>query len=179
VAENGRHDRRQDGDRAGDRAPTGRRLTVQDAAAELGITVEAVRSRLKRGTLKREKGEDGTAYVLVEDRPGGDRTQPGGDRASDGADARARQDGDRAPLLYEHMASEIDHLRGQLQQEREASAELRRIVAGLVQRVPELEAAPAPEPPESTRAGSEQEGGTHTPPEQQRPSWWKRVLGVE
>ena len=107
MAENGRQDGRQGAARAGDRAPTGRRLTVQDAAAELGITVEAVRSRLKRGTLKREKGEDGTAYVLVEDRPGGDRTQPGGDRASDGADARARQDGDRAPLLYEHMASEI------------------------------------------------------------------------
>src|SRR5215211_7887288 len=78
----------------GDRAPTGQRLTVSQAADALGITVEAVRSRLKRGTLKREKGDDGTTYVIVdsEARPGGDRTQPGGDRA---------------PLLYEHMASEI------------------------------------------------------------------------
>ncbi len=52
-------------------------------------------------------------------------------------------------------------LREQLEAEREASAELRRIVAGLVQRVPELEAPPEPrEAPETT---SEESGGGNGP----------------
>jgi len=38
--------------------------------------------------------------------------------------------------LVERMASEIDHLREQLKEEREANRENRRIIAGLVQRVP-------------------------------------------
>ena len=43
--------------------------------------------------------------------------------------------------MVERMASEIDHLREQLKEEREANRENRRIIAGLVQRVPELKPA--------------------------------------
>ncbi len=35
--------------------PPGRRLTVSEAAGRLGISAEAVRSRLKRGTLRSVK----------------------------------------------------------------------------------------------------------------------------
>ncbi len=38
--------------------------------------------------------------------------------------------------MVERMASEIDYLREQLKEEREANRENRRIIAGLVQRVP-------------------------------------------
>src|SRR5215211_1054620 len=47
-----------------DRRPTNQKATVQDAAKILGITPEAVRQRLKRGTLAKEKAPDGTVYVL-------------------------------------------------------------------------------------------------------------------
>jgi septal ring factor EnvC (AmiA/AmiB activator) len=78
-------------------------------------------------------------------------------------------------------------LREQLEAEREASAELRRIVAGLVQRVPELE-APA-EPREAPEAASEGSGGTQDRKEQQetmgdkssppgqRRGFWARLFG--
>ena len=36
-----------------------RRLDLKEAAAELGVTSEAIRRRAKRGTLPSEKGEDG------------------------------------------------------------------------------------------------------------------------
>jgi hypothetical protein len=167
-----------------DQATTRRLLSVHDAAEALDLTVEAVRSRLKRGTLQREKGDDGTVYVVVEDRQGGDRAQPGGDRAGDGSDDRARQDGDRSALLAAKDQT-IRTLEQQLEAEREANRENRRIIAGLVQRVPELE--PAPEtssaPRESPETASEEPNSTHAPPEPQeltqRRSWWRQFFGLE
>src|SRR5829696_9325372 len=41
------------------------RMTVQEAAAALGITVEAVRGRMHRGKYGREKTEDGRVYVVL------------------------------------------------------------------------------------------------------------------
>jgi hypothetical protein len=51
--------------RDGDETTTGR-YTVHEAALMLGLSVDAVRKRAERGTLKREKGEDGTVYVLLD-----------------------------------------------------------------------------------------------------------------
>ncbi len=42
-----------------------RLLTVQEAAKALGITPEAVRGRIQRGTLPKEKAKDGTVYVRL------------------------------------------------------------------------------------------------------------------
>src|SRR4051812_34402520 len=52
-----------------DPPPTDRLLTVKDAATVLDISPEAVRARLKRGTLQRETGEDGTVYVRLDADP--------------------------------------------------------------------------------------------------------------
>jgi hypothetical protein len=69
-------------------------------------------------------------------------------------------------------------LREQLRREQDAHAEARRIIAGLVQRVPELEAAreadqsaeegvPTPTPTEEREA----------PEEPSSRSWWRRFFG--
>jgi len=50
---------------------TSQRLTVCEAAAALGITVDAVRSRIKRGTIAYER-EGGRVYVLL----GTDESRP-------------------------------------------------------------------------------------------------------
>jgi excisionase family DNA binding protein len=42
------------------------RLTIQEAAHRLGVSESAVRKRIKRGTLKREKTEDGRVLVYME-----------------------------------------------------------------------------------------------------------------
>ena len=85
----------------------------------------------------------------------------------------------------ERMASEIDHLREQLKEEREANRENRRIIAGLVQRVPELEPAKDSfsEPQESPAMSSwEADKGTASPEQQeptQRRSFWRQFFGLQ
>jgi hypothetical protein len=98
---------------------------VAEAADALGVTVDAVRSRIKRGTIAHER-KGGRVYVLL----GADESRPGHDQASDQG---ARESEDRTAEL-------IATLREQLQTERQAHAEARRIIAGLVERIPALEA---------------------------------------
>jgi hypothetical protein len=150
----------------------GRWVDLKDAAEILDTTTEAVRKRAKRGTLASEAGEDGRLYVRVDG------------QVDDQVDGRADGVHPDRVLLVERMASEIDHLREQLREERAGSAELRRIVAGLVQRVPELEPAKeeASEPRESS-VTSYADTDKGTSPEQQEPSqrrsWWRVFLGLE
>ncbi len=75
-----------------------------------------------------------------------------------------------------HQVRTIRVLREQLEAEREASAELRRIVAGLVQRVPELEAPT--ELREAPEAASEESGGGEDRGETEPRSWWRRMFGA-
>jgi hypothetical protein len=151
------------------------RFTVSEAAEILGITAEAVRQRVRRGTLPSERDEVGSVFVFLKPhkhqtnrQPYADPTQPHADTTTDNT------------VLYERMSSEIDHLRSQLDKERDSSAELRRIIAALTQRIPELE--PAPEPRESPLSPSKEEAGPQAPPEdrgQEKHSWWRRFFGVE
>jgi excisionase family DNA binding protein len=53
---------------------TRRRLSVSEAADALGVTVDAVRSRVKRGTIAHERA-GGRVYVLL----GTDEARPGHD----------------------------------------------------------------------------------------------------
>ncbi len=89
--------------------------------------------------------------------------------------------GDRGELVDE-LRRQNEYLRGQLDQERQAHAEARRIIGGLVQRVPALEASADPEQPRESResAGDEPAKGP-VPPDREtatetRP-WWRRVFG--
>ena len=41
------------------------RLRIQEAAHRLGVSESAIRKRIKRGTLKREKNEDGRVLVYM------------------------------------------------------------------------------------------------------------------
>ncbi|MDP9439191.1 MAG: hypothetical protein M3P49_10665, partial [Actinomycetota bacterium] len=66
--------------RGGDETTTGR-YTVHEAAVMLGLSVDAVRKRAERGTLRREKGEDGTVYVLLDSTQTGHRSN--GDASGD------------------------------------------------------------------------------------------------
>jgi hypothetical protein len=131
---------------------TVRRVTVPEAAEMLGTTTDAVRSRMRRGKLRREEGEDGTVYVLIE----GGQNPDGRGSAETGYDGRetgnstggdGRQAVADSPLV-ERMASEIDYLRSQLDQEREANRENRRLLAAALERIPELEAPREPPPDE-------------------------------
>jgi hypothetical protein len=42
------------------------RVTIREAAARLGVTEAAVRKRIQRGSLRRERGRDGRVYVYLD-----------------------------------------------------------------------------------------------------------------
>src|SRR3954463_10388636 len=82
-----------------------RRLTVSQAAEELRISAEAVRSRVKRGTLHSTK-EGGTVYVLLpgclddgQIRPGADQSEAEHDRTGDQTSTRAESQADLVDSL--------------------------------------------------------------------------------
>ena len=149
-----------------DRTPPKHRTTVAEAAEILGISAEAVRGRIRRGTLPVER-ESGTVYVLLEeaeqDRTTADQPRTTGD-----------QPDDRTDLLITELQDRVRSLE-------EANRENRRIIAALTSRIPQLEApSKARESPETV---DEQQGrgqphsdAPGAPQGVQRP-WWRRVLG--
>src|SRR5829696_10271608 len=152
-------------DRTGDE----RRTTVSEAAEILGISAEAVRGRIRRGTIPVER-EGGTVYVLIE---GTQRHRTTGDQPRTTGD----QPGDRTDLLIAELQDRVRSLE-------EANRENRRIIAALTQRIPAIEAPPEPsEAPES--GGDEQQGrgpapDTGSPQEgTERRSWWREFFGFE
>jgi hypothetical protein len=146
-----------------DRTPPKRRTTVADAARILGISAEAVRGRIRRGTLPVER-EDGAVYVLLdeatEDRTTGDQPRTTGGQPTDRTDALIAELQDRIRALEE------------------ANSENRRIIAALTSRIPAIE-APS-DAPESPGTPSDPAPNRETPPERETPSerpWWRRVFG--
>ena len=145
------------------------RMTVAGAADRLGITKEAVRKRISRGSLRSDKDQDGTVRVYIP--------------ASGTTSGTASPAGDRDELV-EELRDQVRYLRGQLDQERDANRENRRIIAGLTQRIPELEAASSSEPPEASQTVEEEPDRAKprpaTPDPQtgaQRRPLWRRIFG--
>jgi hypothetical protein len=158
-----------------DRDPTTnqQRLTVHDAARRLGISEDAVRMRVKRGTLPADK-EGGRLYVLLDIEPTTDRTDE----------------------LIEELKDRVHRLEYQLDQEREARTEERRrqdtVIAQLsraneeqARTIRQLEA-----PAESPSAERESPQTVEEEPERAEPRpdapgaqesvrrpWWQRWFG--
>ena len=130
------------------------------------MTVDAVRGRVKRGTLASTKSEDGSVYVLLEEVIGGDQSK--------GESQLSYAQPHDQPQLVERMASEIEFLRSELQ----------RKDAILLSMTEGLKALEAPsEARETTVSSSEEPIKSTTPPEQQEPSqrrsWWRAFFGLE
>jgi len=121
------------------------RLTLRQAAAALGVSESAIRKRVERGTLRSDKGPDGRRYVYLDNVA---------DTVTDQrADASAAHEGD---ALISELRAHNDTLREQLESERQAHAEARRIIAGLVERIPAIEAPQeASEAPETVEEDPE------------------------
>jgi hypothetical protein len=148
------------------------RLTVAQAAASLGITEGAVRSRIKRGTLPTTR-EGGTVFVLL-----------GGSTSQANQTPNTGVPGGQSELV-DALQDQIRYLREQLDAEREARTEERRrhdtIVAQLTSRIPAIEAppdepgspAPVEEEPERAEPRSSAEEGQETAWRR----WRRRVFG--
>jgi hypothetical protein len=113
------------------------RYTVAEAADMLGITTGAVRNRLPRGTLRSTK-ESGAVYVLLpadmsRDVEGdADDTPPGIPHAE-------------RDTLTSELRDRLRYVEGQLEAERQAHAESRRLLAAALERIPSQIGAPRDE----------------------------------
>jgi len=137
-----------------------RRVTVAEAADALGISAEAVRMRVRRGTLRPEHAE-GTVYVLLD-----------ADQAQHVADTSI----DRTDLLIAELQDRVRSLE-------EANRENRRIIAALISRIPAIEASSEARPLEGRESASEDtersrpQSSTPGPQEGTRRPWWRRMFG--
>jgi len=108
------------------------RYTVDQAADILGISTGAVRSRLSRGTLRSVK-ESGTVYVLLPD----DMLR---DANRDATDTQADIPPSDGGALTSELRDRLRYVEGQLEAERQAHAEARRLLAAALERIPAIEA---------------------------------------
>ena len=150
-----------------DRTPTRRRTIVAEAAEVLGISAEAVRGRIRRGTLPVER-EAGRVYVLLGQ---AERSRTTADQSR----TTAGQPTDRTDALIAELQDRVRSLE-------EANRENRRTIIALTSRIPQLEAPrESPETVEEEPEGSEPRPYAGGPQEgvQPRPRtpWWRRVLG--
>ena len=132
----------------------------------MGITVDAIRKRVARDTIPHEKDEDGRVWVIL------DADQDTASKVRDTDQPQSASD-----ALISEMRSRISSLEHQLEQERQANSEHRRLLAAALERIPpQLEARESPETP------SEDGPNTQAPPEPEkpvevRPWWWRRWFG--
>jgi len=164
---------------------------ITAAARTLGVSRDSLRKRVARGSVRAEKGPDGVWHVWI---PGTDAGRTPGTNgrvaSSDGGPAATADTSPDATL--DALRLELEHARAllaetrrradlaerQLDAERQASAELRRLLAGTLQ-VAQL-------PPASTKTVDGISGFPEpTPSPPARPSltdrprrpWWRRWLG--
>jgi hypothetical protein len=159
-------------DHTGEPQANHERLTVAQAAASLGITEGAVRSRIKRGTLPTMR-EAGTVFVLL-----------GGSTSQANQPPNTGVPGGQSELV-DALQDQIRYLREQLDAEREARTDERRrhdtIVAQLTSRIPAIE-SPSDERESPLTVDEEPERAEPRPvtvesqESVQRP-WWRRVFG--
>ncbi len=161
-----------------------RRYTVIEAAKVLGVGTDAVRKRVSRGTVEHERVDD-TVYVWLDD--GHDNGTTGRRDGGTNGDGAELLDAYRDQLAA--YKDQVGYLRSQLDQERRANDENRRLLAALIQRVPELEAGTDPRAPseahEDGAQGPANGAGGPAPTASdkaaqngsERVPWWRRVFG--
>ena len=152
---------------------TDRLVPVVEAAAILGITPDAVRSRLRRGTLTKEVGEDGTVYArLVGDGPDGRNGQPA-DRAT----------GQPTVGYIDALRSENELLRRELEAWQEEARRKDHILLNMTEAMRALNppVPPGPRNGHETAADGADRGEPRPADEgdqeaAERRSWWRRFL---
>jgi hypothetical protein len=170
------------------------RITVAEAAHRLAISEAGVRKRVQRGQIPHERDDAGRLFVWV---------SPGETRHAESQD-EAEQSRDSATALVEEMRDRLRYVEGQLEAERQAHGETRRLLLSALEKIP-----PAIEPPSEPRESPEtvteqpgrvepqpavqstqaqespemampEAGGGPLPHDQQRSSerpWWRRMFG--
>ncbi len=149
---------------------SGRRVTVDEAARHLGLSVDAIRKRVQRGQIAHERDQAGRVRIIL------DESETIHDEGPDTTGLG------QSPLL-EAKDETITLLRQQLESERQAHAEARRLLAAALERIP-LQIEPPSEAPGGPETATEQPGRVEPQPSvtgaqepAERRSWWRRMFG--
>jgi excisionase family DNA binding protein len=109
------------------------RVTVQEAAQRLGISQDAVRQRVRRGSMRHDKDDKGRVYVYL---------NPTNTRPTIVHDTSRDTVHDASPNeLLKELRERIHFLETELGDRKEESRRKDHIIAALTQRIPELEPA--------------------------------------
>ena len=151
----------------------GRWVDVGEAARELGISTDAVRKRIARGSLESDR-PNGNVLVWLDE--GG--TESGREAQVDGGAVLEAKD-ETIRLLEEQL-----RLRAEEIQRRDVIiSQLTQATSNLTDRLRELEAPQRPEEGSETRSGTEGTQKTQERPfgEEEEPpakrSWWREFFG--
>lgn len=140
-----------------------RRLTVGEAADALGISSEAVRTRIQRGTLRSVR-EGGRVVVLFD----ADRTQYDTDRTSD------------QTTLVDELRGRVAFLEAELKIRTEENRRKDHLLAAALERIPAIEASQeASEAPETVAQAAERverRSATGGAQEAVQRPWWRRMF---
>ena len=149
-------------------------LDMDAAAAQLGISREAVRKRLERGTLKGRRVNGEWVIDLTDGSDDADGHSDNADGHSDTRtdDGRTQTDGDQ---LVATLRDEVEFLRRELEARTEEIRRRDHIIAGLVQRIPELPSGTLEEPESDENPRYEPQDTMHMyrVPEPPRRPWWR------
>lgn len=121
------------------------RLTIQEAARQLGVSEGAIRKRVNRRTLEHDRDEDGRIYVYLD----------GATRGVD--DVQDEVSDPHSDALTSALHEEVAFLRAELERRGDEGERYQRIIAGLAQsnadlsaRIRELESPESSETPEES-----------------------------
>jgi excisionase family DNA binding protein len=152
--------RRDNDDTRPDTNETVDRLTIAEAAERLGLSVDAVRMRVRRGTLPSDE-VDGKKVVLLARRDRDASRLDVDEATSRQRDEQAEQRRDTAELV-EQLRSEVVYLRQTLDAEIESRRRADHLVAGMIEerrdlmsRIAALTAGDGERPTEQRRDGDE------------------------
>jgi len=168
----------QDGDKYGTGQVTNHKATVYGAAEVLGVTVDAIRKRIQRGTIPHERHEDGRVYVLLDEASKlQDNRQDASGKVQDDRQTPYRTDRDE---LVQSLQEQVEYLRHEAEVWQEEARRKDHLLAAALERIPAIEAPPdtPSDSRESPVTTAEGRGDGEGYPEQEKPvSWWRRWFG--
>jgi hypothetical protein len=144
------------------------RLTVAQAAAQLGVSQDAIRKRIRRNTIDYDQDPDGRIYVYV------DSSEIAQDESSDASIER----------LVQVQHDDIEFLRRELETRTEEIRRRDSIIAALTQRLPEIEAPSEPRltleetTEKRNEARVEAPAGSREVRRGARKPWWRKPILV-
>jgi hypothetical protein len=156
------------------------RVTVAEAADRLGVTRDAIRKRVKRGSIEWDAGTNGEVFVYVDaSATSNDTAETNGDKSEDVSGHAG------SSALVESLQDQVEYLRREVEIWQDEARRKDHLLAAALERIPAIVPPPdapnhnvAPEAAESPVTSSEPATNGDVPPEQERRErgWWGRLF---